>query len=391
MATVTIQKRENKKGNSYVVTFKDPKTGKKIYHDTFRKKRLAQQEANDLRAMLDSGQKPKPKEKLSALTFSEVSTSLNKIWSERLSNRTLAEKTVEDYVIWLNVLERRYGKRLLCSFDTDEILEFRNGIADKNSNISSNKYLSIFKKVFQHGLELGAVTSDPSASITKLNEKEHERNRFLFPYEIEMLIEASQKTRAKFYMPSIIYLGAEHGAAKQEILGLRWSKINFDFGEDGLITLFRTKNECERTDELMPRTKATLLKWRDHQAWMRHRKKITHIKTDFVFAHLDGTPRTNFNKAWWRVLELAGIKNFHFHDLRHTFCSNMILAGMGIKEVAEMIGHKDITMTNRYTHLPTEHRQLMQKSLAEHYENHSGEHIGNIKPKIHKKSTLEVL
>lgn len=380
MATVTIQKRENKKDFSYVVTYKDPKTGKKIYHDTFRKKRLAQQEANDLRAMLDSGQKPKPKVQLSALTFSEVSTSLKKIWSERLSNRSLAVKTVTEYVIWLNVLERGYGKRLLCSFGTNEILEFRNDIAKKNSKVSSNKYLSIFKKVFQHGLGLGAVTSDPSASITKLNEKEHERNRFLFPYEIEMLIEASQKIRAKFYLPSIIYLGAEHGASKQEILGLRWPKINFDFNGDGLITLFRTKNNCERTDEFMPRTKNALLKWRDHQAWMRHRKKITKVKTDFVFTHLDGTPLNNFNKAWWRILELAGINNFHFHDLRHTFCSNLILSGVGIKEVSEMIGHKDITMTNRYTHLPTEHRQLMQKSLVEHYKNHSGEHIGNIKP-----------
>ena len=113
---------------------------------------------------------------------------------------------------------------------------------------------------------------------------------------------------------------------------------------------------------------------------MRHRRRISQVKTDYVFAHLDGCPRKSFNKAWWRVLEIAGIKNFHFHDLRHTFCSNLILAGVGIKEVSEMIGHKDITMTNRYTHLPTEHKQLMQKSLAEHYKHHSGEHIGNIKP-----------
>ncbi len=368
MATVTIQKRKNKKDNSYVVTYKDPKTGKKIYHGTFRKYRLAQQEANDLRAMLDIGQKPQPKQRLSALTFSEVATALKKEWSERLLNKTLAEKTVEDYVIWLNVLERRYGKRLLCSFDTDEILEFRNEIAKKNTNVTSNKYLSIFKKVFKHGLKLGAVISDPSASITRLNEKEHERNKFLLPYEIEMLIEASQKTRAKFYMPSIIYLGAEHGAAKQEILCSRWSKINFDFGESGLITLFRTKNNCERTDTLMPRTKDALLKWRDHQTWMRHRKKITHIKTDFVFAHLDGTPRKNFDKAWHRILEISGIKDFHFHDLRHTFCSNLILSGAGIKEASDMIGHKDIAMTNRYAHLTTDHRQLTQKSLAEHYQ-----------------------
>jgi integrase len=201
------------------------------------------------------------------------------------------------------------------------------------------------------------------------------------------LIEASQKTRAKYYLPSIIYLGAEHGAAKQEILGLRWSKTYFDSNGEGLLTLFRTKNNRERTDNLMPRTKDALLKWRDHQAWMRHRKRISQVKTDFVFAHLDGSPRTSFNKAWWRVLELAGIKGFHFHDLRHTFCSNLILAGVGLKEVSEMIGHKDITMTNRYTHLPTEHRQLMQKSLAEHYRQYSGEHIGNINDSNHKKST----
>jgi site-specific recombinase XerD len=388
MATVTIQKRKNKKANSYVITYKDPKTGEKKYYKTLRKHRIAQQEANNLRALLDAGQKPKAKkEKLSALTFHEVSTSLREEWSERLSNKDLAEKTVDDYIIWLNVLEREYGKRLLCDFDTDEILKFRNDIAEKKSKIASNKYLSIFKKVFQHGLELGAVTFDPSASITKLSEKEHERNRFLFPYEIDQLIEVSQQTRAKFYLPAMIYLGAEHGAAKQEILGLKWSKIHFDYGERGLITLFRTKNRKERTDVLMPRTKKALLEWHAHQKWMRHRKKINQVKTDLVFAHLDGSPRKSFNKAWWKVLEIAGIKDFHFHDLRHTFCSNLILSGVGLKEVSEMIGHKDITMTNRYTHITTGHRASMQDLLSDHYRRLSGEHIGNIKPKIHKKST----
>ena len=80
MATVTIQKRKNKNDNSYVINYKDPRTGKKKYHKTFRKHRLAQKEANDLRALLDAGQKPKPKrKKLSALTFSEVAKSLRSL------------------------------------------------------------------------------------------------------------------------------------------------------------------------------------------------------------------------------------------------------------------------------------------------------------------------
>ena len=170
------------------------------------------------------------------------------------------------------------------------------------------------------------------------------------------------------YLPAIIYLGAEHGAAKQEILGLKWSKIDFDYNGNGLISLFRTKTKKERTDCLMPRTKQALLDWRDHLIWMRHRRKITEIKSDFVICHLDGSPIKNYNKAWWRSLDIAGIQDFHFHDLRHTFCSNLILSGAGLKEVKEMIGHKDIAMTDRYSHLTDEHKHIRQNRLAEHYE-----------------------
>jgi len=132
------------------------------------------------------------------------------------------------------------------------------------------------------------VLNDPTVGLTRLSEKEHERNRFILPHEVDRLIKATKQTRAKFYLPAIIYLGAEHGAAKQEVLGLKWSKINFDYNGIGLITLYRTKTKRERTDSMMPRTKQALLDWRDHLEWMRHRKKINHIKTDFVFCHLDG-------------------------------------------------------------------------------------------------------
>ena len=215
---------------------------------------------------------------------------------------------------------------------------------------------------------MNAIIKDPSAEIKSLNEKDHERNRFILPDEVDKLIEAAKQTRAKFYLPAIICLGAEHGAAKQEILGLKWSKINFDYNGNGLITLYRTKTKRERTDCIMPRTKQALLDWKNHLKWMRHRKKINHIKTDFVFCHLDGSPIKNFNRAWWRVLEIAGIQDFHFHDLRHTFCSNLILSGAGLKEVKEMIGHSDISMTDRCYHLTDSHKNHIQNNLADHYE-----------------------
>jgi integrase len=80
-----------------------------------------------------------------------------------------------------------------------------------------------------------------------------------------------------------IYLGAEHGACRQEILDLEWSKINFEYAERGIITFLRTKNKKERTEFLMPRTREALMEWHDHQQWMRHRKKVVDNGSRYVF------------------------------------------------------------------------------------------------------------
>jgi site-specific recombinase XerD len=101
----------------------------------------------------------------------------------------------------------------------------------------------------------------------------------------------------------------------------------------------------------------------------RKTERVTEIKSDRVFTRIDGTPLRSFNKAWWACLREAGIKDFHFHDLRHTFCSNLILSGAGLKEVKEMIGHKDISMTDRYSHLTLAHKLQQQRRLARHYMN----------------------
>jgi integrase len=221
------------------------------------------------------------------------------------------------------------------------------------TNVTANRSLSVIKKVFKHGLKIRAVANDVSKQVSFLSEKEHVRNRFLLPARLDQLIEATQSNRGKFYMPSIIYLGAEHGASKQEVLSLEWSDIDFEFQDVGLIRFFRTKNTKERTEFLMPRTRKALLDWKAHLEWKRHRIKVAEVKSDNVFCRIDGTPLKNFNKAWWACLKAAGIKDFHFHDLRHTFCSNLIMSGGGLKDAKEMIGHADISITTSFNCVPS--------------------------------------
>lgn len=381
MSTVYVLRRPRKGGYSYAVRYADPCTGQKRHYGTYRKKREADRVANELRSILDSGQMPIRKEtRFSPMTFNEIADCLDGVWKERILEGSLQEGTVYDYRIWLNAWRDVFGSKLLAQITTNDIVAVRIEIAQNTSTLNANKHLSILKQVIKLGIELKAILRDPSEPIKKLNEKKHVRNRFLLPEELSSLIAASRKTRAKFYLPAIIYLAAEHGAAKQEVLDLEWSDIHFDYGDQGIVRFYRTKNQRERTHALMPRARQALLVWKSHLEKVRHRRRIHKVETNRVFCRANGRPLSGFQNSWRSALKLAGISDFHFHDLRHTYCSNLLLSGSNLKEVKDMIGHNDIAMTNRYTHLTDAHRSRAGERLSSHYMAEGGEgnwyHIG---------------
>ena len=371
MATVVIQKRKRNGKKSYPVHYKDPVTFKSVHYKTFKKYKEAQSAAHELRALIDTGrlaEVKKPKHKVNLLTFKEVADLKLEVWQDRFTRKEIAKDTYEGYMWRVKVLNRVFGSRLLCEMSQKDILDYQSRILQEFSAATSNRSLFVIKQIFKYGFEINARSDDPSNNIKYLSEKDHERNKFLMPDEIIKLVGASQQTRAKFYMPSLIYLGAEHGTSKQEALSLKWKDINFNFDSQGLIKLYRTKNKKRRTEFLMPRTKKALLNWKAHLEYMRHRRKITEIKSDHVFCRLNGAPIKRFDSAWNAICKLVGFDDFHYHDLRHTFCSNLIMSGSDLKEAKDMIGHSNLSMTDRYSHLTLLHKKDCQDRLANHYE-----------------------
>ena len=368
MATVTIQTRKRQNRSSYLIYYKEPYTGKKKYYKTFQRKTDAQKEANNLRYLPDSGKLPAPKQKqVQLLSFNDVADRLENKWQEDLQTKRLKPASARCYRDFLKATREVFGQRILCHISKKEITDYCTEVARMLSNVSSNRRLVIIKKIFRCALEMNAALEDPSKDIRYLSEKAHERSRFILPNELNRLVEAASKTRAKYYMPALIYLGAEHGTSRQEALSLCWSDINFDYEDIGLIQFYRTKNDRLRTEYLMPRSKEALLSWQEHQKLMRHRKKVLPKNSDYVFSHMDGKPLQSFKTAWNVICKIADLSDLHYHDLRHTFCSNLILSGADLKEVKEMIGHADIAMTDRYAHLTSKHKLSRQQQLARHY------------------------
>ena len=87
-------------------------------------------------------------------------------------------------------------------------------------------------------------------------------------------------------------------------------------------------------------------------------------KGEYLFPGEDGKPYKNIKKSFKNAVKKAGIINFRFHDLRHTFASHLVMAGVDIMTVKELLGHKKLDMTLRYSHLAPDHKRKAIENLS---------------------------
>jgi integrase len=86
---------------------------------------------------------------------------------------------------------------------------------------------------------------------------------------------------------------------------------------------------------------------------------------ELIFPGKDGRRLDNVRKAWAGALTTAGIVGFRWHDLRHTFASKLVMAGVPLNTVRELLGHTTPAMTLRYAHLAPDHKQQAVEQLCQ--------------------------
>lgn len=213
---------------------------------------------------------------------------------------------------------------------------------------TANRYKAMVSLAFRLGIENGKCQQNPARMVRRLREN-NERIRFLSEDEEKRLraaIEAEYPER----MPELeIVLNT--GMRKGEQYGLNWADVDLVARR---ITLRRTKNGSVRH---IPLNKAALQAFQD--LW----EKSTGEGEVFISAH--GVDPLQNPRYWWdSVIEEAGLLDFHWHDLRHTFASRCIMAGVDLRTLQQLLGHKTLQMVVRYTHLSQSHELAAVEKLC---------------------------
>ncbi|ETW94412.1 MAG: integrase [Candidatus Entotheonella gemina] len=168
--------------------------------------------------------------------------------------------------------------------------------------------------------------------------EDNSRTRYLTEEEEERLL-----AQCKPHIYRVVLSAIHTGLRKSELLSLSWNHINF---EHRLVTVevsYAKKSEA----------RSVPMSSRLTETWFPIRIADPNVP---VFLNSKGKPYRGISTAFNSAVKRAGIQDFTFHDLRHTFASRLVMRGVDLTTVKELMGHKHINMTLRYAHLSPGHK-----------------------------------
>jgi integrase len=228
---------------------------------------------------------------------------------------------------------RRFGTRLIEEYQIRKLTEGK-----KPATV--NRHLATLKHMFRKAADWELIDEETIRRVRRAKQlqENNRRLRYLSVDECRELIEACIP-----HIRPIVVTALNTGMRKEEILSLEWEK-HIDL-RHGFILLDVKKNGKRRQIPITPMLRETL------QGIVRR------VGVPYVFVGREGkrfkdTKSTGFNAT----LRRAGIKDFRFHDLRHTFASHLVMGGVDLATIKELLGHKDFKMTLRYAHLAPAHK-----------------------------------
>jgi integrase len=156
------------------------------------------------------------------------------------------------------------------------------------------------------------------------------------------------------HLTPMVLVAVNTGLRRGELFQLRWQDVSFP---TRTLTVQGAGAKSGQTRHVPLNTEvvAVLKEWKPAAA----------TDNALVFPGAgESEPLTDVKKGWASVLVRASVSSFRFHDLRHTFASKLVMAGVDLNTVRELLGHSTLGMTLRYAHLAPEHKAAAVERLV---------------------------
>ena len=266
-------------------------------------------------------------------------------------------KTYSDNV--RNHIKPALGAVRLCELQPHMVQTFINGLQRGRRPLAAKTVKNVHGtlcKALSEAVRVRYIASNPANGCIMPKVQHGD----IAPLEVEEIAAFTEAIKGN---PSedVFFVALFTGMRLSEILGLRWSRVDFKKGTikvDAQLLVKRgqateralgpTKNSKPRTFKAMPavmdRLKAVQRKQKE---WRLQAGAAWQNDMDLVFTGEYGQeiPHATIEHRFTRIMDSIGIEGHRFHDLRHTFATEALRAGVDVKSISETMGHASTSFT----------------------------------------------
>jgi integrase len=264
------------------------------------------------------------------------------IYVERCISVLKSAKTERDRV---NFWVREFGNRPLGQITSAELQDWQARKRQTCKPATVNRIMCRLRHMFNRAVDWDLLDQSPMRGIKFLPEN-NARLRYLSREECDRLVESCIAPHIRAIVTVALHTGMRSG----EIRSLQWHDLDFD---SGFIIIRDSKNGEPRH---VPMDSTVVDLFRNYPRTPG---------SQFVFTNAAGERLGWVQHAYRRALTRAGLSDLHFHDLRHTFASQWMMAGGELYSLRDILGHKTIAMTQRYAHLYPAYKRAMVERMEQ--------------------------
>ena len=299
----------------------------------------------------EEAKKQKEQEQIENITFREASNRFLE-WGKRNKGDWSHDLTRLQNLIWPLI-----GNMRLVDITPGHVEQVKSACLDKGFSAANTRhYLQTIRATFNHAIRNDFFQGKNPVQNVKFPRKDNQRRRFLSYQEAEKLLAALQKRSQDIHDMALLSLHT--GMRMGEIFDLCWHSLDW---QNGIIHIMDAKNEESRPAYMTPAVREML------------ERRKEEVDNNLVFPSRDGDRFKKMSHSFYNTIKHLGWnkgiedqrQRVCFHTLRHTFASWLAMQGESLMTIKELLGHKTITMTMRYSHLIPDHKRAAVLKLGE--------------------------